>query len=71
MYDYVEARLVPCRNGCPTFQGKHIESECQGGVLSGRHGHVQVSARSYIRADPGMGAGEVRVPCDTPEYRED
>ena len=69
MYDYVEARLVPCGDGCSTFQGKHIEQKCKGGVLSGRHGHVQVSARGYIREDPGVGAGKVRLACDTPEYR--
>ena len=66
-----QATDVACRDGCPTFQGKHIEREDPRGIQSGRYGHVRVPARSYIRRDPGVGAGEVWIPCDTSEYRED
>ena len=43
-----QATDVAHRDGSPTFQGKYIDSECQSGILSRRHGYVRLSTRCYI-----------------------
>ena len=42
--------------------------QCSGGY--GRTGSHQRGEQGYIRRDPGVGAAEIRISCDAPEYRE-